>query len=273
MRGEAWLEVVLFALAAAFGVFGFGLPAVSFGGGAPGTRDAGVVRVVTWNVGGTSGGRPRGMDDQTLGAVAQTLRELDADLIALQEVSSPQQFGALQSALEATGPGWRGFRTSSGVVVFARGFEVDFAGEIEGVRRSQLLGLIRDGERFAVAAVHADAFDAERRNIEVGRAAEVLFGATADHLILLGDFNLDVDLDKRRDLFSDDSHLDVETYNYVARVLQDAAAGRGATAEPDRRLDYVFVSGGMLVESSGPWKGRRVGPMDHDPVWADLRLP
>jgi endonuclease/exonuclease/phosphatase family metal-dependent hydrolase len=87
---------------------------------------------------------------------------------------------------------------------------------------------------------------------------------------LLGDLNLD--LDKQRDLSSNRVHLDVETYNYVGGLLQDAARGRGSTAEPDRRLDYVFVSPAATVEAAGPWKERRSGTMDHDPVGADLRL-
>jgi endonuclease/exonuclease/phosphatase family metal-dependent hydrolase len=90
---------------------------------------------------------------------------------------------------------------------------------------------------------------------------------------LAGDFNLDLDLDKRRDLFTDDEYRDVETYNYVANRLVDAARGRGSTAEPDRRLDYIFAEReAFLVIDSGPWKGHRSGQMDHDPVVADLRL-
>ena len=91
--------------------------------------------------------------------------------------------------------------------------------------------------------------------------------------IFAGDFNLDPGLDKRRDLFSDDDHLDVETYNYVAQSMEDAALGRGPTAEPDRRLDYIFYGAEELeLVEAGPWRGRRVGAMDHDPVVADFRF-
>ena len=72
------------------------------------------------------------------------------------------------------------------------------------------------------------------------------------------------------DLFTDDEYLDVETYNYVSRGLEDVGRGRGATAEPDRRLDYLFVDPGLEVLGAGPVVGRRSGAMDHDPLAADL---
>ena len=95
-----------------------------------------------------------------------------------------------------------------------------------------------------------------------------------DHLkILAGDLNLDIDLDKRRNLFSDDAYLDVETYNYVAQRLSDVTLNTGSTAEPDRRLDYIFADAKRFnLVHSGPWKGRRVADMDHDPVVVDLLM-
>jgi endonuclease/exonuclease/phosphatase family metal-dependent hydrolase len=84
--------------------------------------------------------------------------------------------------------------------------------------------------------------------------------------------NLDLDLDKRRDLFTDAEHRDVESYNYVASRLFDVGMGRGSTAEPDRRLDYIFINAELGVTAAGAWKGRRVREMDHDPVVADLRF-
>ena len=95
-----------------------------------------------------------------------------------------------------------------------------------------------------------------------------------DHLkILAGDLNLDIDIDKRRDLFTDDEYLDVETYNYIVRRLSDVTLNTGSTAEPDRRLDYIFADAKRLnVVHAGPWKGKRVADMDHDPVVADLQI-
>jgi len=80
-------------------------------------------------------------------------------------------------------------------------------------------------------------------------------------------------IDKRRDLLTDNEHLDVETYNYLAEHLADVTRGTGATAEPDRRLDYIFADAGRVkIIRAGPWKGRRVADMDHDPLLADLQI-
>ena len=122
--------------------------------------------------------------------------------------------------------------------------------------------------------IHADPYSAKRRNGLIGRAMDVLMGRYPDHLkILAGDLNLDIDIDKRRDLFTDDEYLDVETYNYIVRHLSDITLSTGSTAEPDRRLDYIFADLKRLtVVDSGPWKGKRVADMDHDPVVADLQI-
>ena len=130
-----------------------------------------------------------------------------------------------------------------------------------------------DKPPVAAVNIHADALSAKQRNSAIGRAVDLLDSIPAEGVkILAGDLNLDIDLDKRRDLFTDDEHLDVETYNYVAARMTDAAVNAGSTAEPDRRLDYIFVKGGALkVVRAGPWKGQRVPDMDHDPVVADLR--
>lgn len=108
----------------------------------------------------------------------------------------------------------------------------------------------------------------------IGRATDIITGLRHNHLtILAGDLNLDFDLNKRRDLFTNDEHLDVETYNYIARHFSDVTLNTGSTAEPDRRLDYIFAdANSMKVIRSGPWKGKRVADMDHDPVVADLQI-
>ncbi len=46
--------------------------------------------------------------------------------------------------------------------------------------------------------------------------------------------------------------------------------GRGTTAQPGRRLDYLFWSPEVEVIAGGPWKGHRIGAKDHDPIVFDL---
>lgn len=269
MLREAWLEVLLFAAAAAAALFGYGNPRGGARSFELGARADGALRVATWNVGGAGHAGPHLLEDGDLPHVAETLRALGADVIVLHEVGSR---GQLERLLQSLDGAFRAHGPEGGVAVLVRGLAVIAAERVPGARQALALDLERDGRRIALVALHADAFNARRRNGEVGAATDALLARPADARILLGDLNLDVDLDKQRDLFSNEEHADVEAYNYVEARLDDAALGRGATAEPDRRLDYVFVSPGVQVLTAGPWKGQRTGTMDHDPVAADLVL-
>jgi endonuclease/exonuclease/phosphatase family metal-dependent hydrolase len=269
MRREAWLEALLFAAAAAAAFFGYGSPRAGAPSFEPGERPGGALRVATWNVGGAAHGAPHGLEEGDLAHVAQTLRTLGADVVVLHEVGSR---GQLERLLDLYGEPCEARGPQGGVAVLVRGLEVQAAERVAGAAQALALDLERGGRRIALVALHANAYDARRRNGEVGAATDALLARPADARILLGDLNLDVDLDKQRDLFSNEEHADVEAYNYVEARLDDAALGRGATAEPDRRLDYVFVSPGVQLLGAGPWKGQRTGTMDHDPVVADLAL-
>ncbi|MSR62973.1 MAG: endonuclease/exonuclease/phosphatase family protein [Planctomycetes bacterium] len=266
MSRAAWLETLLWSLAALcfFGASGFELGQANY---APGAHAAPVFRVVSWNVGGASGGEPHGLLRADVEAVAHSLRELEPDLVFLQEV---QEAGALDALATSLGPSWTLQKGRGGVALFST------HGPLETLRlplaRSLGVRLTVNGAELACAALHASAFSAHDRNREIGATLDALLEQHGDAFLLAGDLNLDLDLDKRGDLFSNDVQRDVETYNYVATRLTDAARGRGTTAEPDRRLDYVFVSARVLVRDAGPWKGRRVDTMDHDPLVADLEL-
>ena len=265
------LEWTLFLLAAGFALLGFGLqesPSEDF---SPGPRDPQHLRVVTWNVGGSAqGGRP--LSEEFFPAVADTLRRLDPDLVFLQEVRDLAQ---LQQLAERIGQGWHLRISQAGdrrVAAMARRGSLRARPWPGDSRTLTVLYQPREKPPIVAVALHADAFSSRRRNRSVGRAVDLLSNAPSRLARLLaGDLNLDIDLDKRRDLFSDNEHLDVETYNYAAGRLNDAGSGAGSTAEPDRRLDYIFVDRERLqVVEAGPWKGRRSGDMDHDPVVADL---
>jgi endonuclease/exonuclease/phosphatase family metal-dependent hydrolase len=282
-RGIA-LEAALLALAAAALVWGHRGATPGAAAFAAGPRPEGTLRVVTWNVGGAlqAGGAP--LRDDWLEPIAAALRELDPDLVLLQEVARPEQLARLRREL---GRGWRALLDEGSgrrVALLARDARLaPLPGAAPSAAQGRALAALvsrADGAELAVVVVHADAFSARARNALLGGAVETLRAATfparrdSRRLRLLGgDLNLDLDLDKRRDLFSDDAHLDVESYNAVASALEDAARGRGATAEPDRRLDYLFVDSAFRILAAGPWPGRRVGSMDHDPVVADLAPP
>jgi len=275
-RADRWLEVALFFAAGALLWLGFGAPEWRRDVFEPGQRAPLSLRLVTWNVGGSGSDGLGPLRDDNLAGIGASLRQLAPDVIALQEVASEAQLRELARAagtrkatyLLAPGGGRR-------VAVLARGGQLRrLPLSVDGPRAMGFEFEGEDGRRLRGVVLHADAFSAEDRNRLVGEATETLQRAGGDlPSVLLGDLNLDLDLGKRRDLFTDNEHLDVETYNFVATRLADGALGTGPTAEPDRRLDYVFVSREeLVVEHAGVWRGRRLGDMDHDPVVVDVRV-
>jgi endonuclease/exonuclease/phosphatase family metal-dependent hydrolase len=268
---ERLLEVVLLLLAIFCAVLGYGRIGVGNKHYEPAPHDRTGLRVVTWNVGGMhDGGRP--MTDDRLSHVAQVLHALDADLILLQELASKVQVEQLRDYL---GHDWShavgGSPDRYLGVLCQRGHL-----EVRITINSLIVCTYHDLHPemiVAVANLHASPTSARLRNGAIGGAMLALRRERQAHAqILAGDLNLDVDLDKRRDLFTNDEYRDVESYNFIVRRLTDAAIDTGSTAEPDRRLDYIFVQRSKLeVENAGPWKDQRADDMDHDPVVADLR--
>ena len=273
---ERVVELSLFALAVVFALFGYGAERGRRVTAEPGPRDPSGLRVVTWNVGGSGGPEGHPANDKDLAWIAERLKSLDPDLVFLQEVRSRDQLQRLRTSLgpEETDAAITGSGDRRVAAIAQRGYLE--ASEFWSAGRRALALVYRSRGRPSVSgvALHADAYSARERNREIGAAMDRLSRTkSADAKILAGDFNLDLDLGKRRDLFTDDEHLDVETYNFVASSLLDAGAEGGPTAEPDRRLDYVFVSPGAFeVASARPWKGQRIGDMDHDPLVVDLRF-
>ena len=96
---EHLLEIVLFTAAAGFAMLGFTVDEGSGRGYVPGPRDPRGLRVVTWNVGGARD-HGRSMPDEHVGHVASVLRELNADLVLLQEVRHAGQVEQVVTALD-----------------------------------------------------------------------------------------------------------------------------------------------------------------------------
>jgi endonuclease/exonuclease/phosphatase family metal-dependent hydrolase len=262
-------------LASAFVLFllGFGLPERGPIPFEPASRPAGGLRVVTWNVGGTGSGDGRPLEDDHVPAVAESLRLLDADLVFLQELRGRDQ---LAQIARAVGRNVR-FEVSEdssgcvGVLAPRANLSALTTGDWEGRRHLALLAHPEQGPALHIVVLHAHAWSARRRNREIGQALDLLVPATLTPArMLVGDLNVDIGRHGRNDLFTNDEPRDVASYNYVARHLRDVGEGQGPTAEPDRRLDYLFASPELRSVQAGPWHGRRVGDMDHHPLVADL---
>ncbi len=268
-------EYALFALSVVFATIGFGWFDSSTDSYTPGPRDASTLRVVSWNVGGKGDAAGQPLSGAWIPHVAETLRQLDPDLVFLQEIQGRVQLYSLRKHL---GEDWKGSVAPGGdrrvAVLFRHGTLRRWHLTMGSDRSAMVVEFQAEGfPPLAAIGLHANAFSAKRRNREVGRALEHLQSHTGPTAKLLaGDFNLDLDLGKRRDLFSNDDYLDVETYNFVTGKFFDVGVGTGSTAEPDRRLDYIFTNAELAAENAGPWKGQRIDAMDHDPVIADLRF-
>jgi len=275
MKIDVLVEVGLALLAGGFLILGFGAGADDVREFDLAQRTPDSVRVMTWNVGGRAGEGGHALSDELLDHVAALIEEVGPDLCFLQEVEDYAQLERLLTRLQ--GP-WRWMISRAGgrrVAALAPSGEFRPVRSAELAQRSLALELtLPTGTTLLALGLHAHAWSSEERNREIGGAVNVLLDAGRGlPRLLLGDLNLDLDLDKRRDLFSDDAYRDVETYNFVADRLVDAAGGTGPTAEPDRRLDYVFVSPDLIsVQQAGPLRDRRAADMDHDPVLADLTI-
>ena len=272
---EKILEAVFIILALVFAAGGYGIPKMGAAGFHPVPGRPDDLRVVSWNVGGAGGYGGRSLTDEYLPHIAGVLKKLNAELILLQEVASTDQVRRLSRRL---GGQWEVIvSTDSGrllAILGQRGRLQNRAGLKHSFRALAASYQSPGMPPVLVMNIHADPYSAKKRNTLIGRTLDVLMNGNSGHLkILAGDLNLDVDIDKRRDLFSDNEHLDVETYNYLVQRLADVTRNTGSTAEPDRRLDYIFADAGRVkVIRAGPWKGQRVADMDHDPVVADLQI-
>ena len=235
----------------------------------PRSRETDSLRVMTWNVGSPAGRGGQSMRAEYRERVVRSLRAADPDLCFLQEVGGPAQVEALRHDL---GTSWSCVVSRRVVAIAPRGV-LERLELSESSSRSLAIALALPGrDPILAVGLHADAWSSRRRNEQIGAAARALSAYPSEQpKLLVGDLNLDVD--HRGDLFSDDAHLDLETYNFVAKTWRDAGSRSGPTAEPDRRLDYIFVDPQRFeVLQAGPWSEQRVGDMDHDPLIVDLRV-
>ncbi len=272
---EKSLEIVFVILSIVFAAVGYGFHQTGIESYRLMPRKPGSLRIVTWNVGGAEGYGGHPLRDEHLVHIGGVLKKLNADVILLQEITSAYQVQQLKHLLTGR---WEIVQSTGGsrslVIMAQRGNLYSRETLTHGLRA--LAASYQPAGKLPVLLmnVHAHPYSARARNMLIGRATDALMNhAAGDLKILTGDLNLDVDLGKRRDLFSNNQHLDVETYNYLLQHLSDITHNTGSTAEPDRRLDYIFADTDRAkVLRAGPWKGRRTADMDHDPVVADLLI-
>jgi len=240
----------------------------------PDDPDAPRIRLVTWNL--YNFGRTK--DDREIAVAARTLR--DADLVAAQEiVTSPpgaQAIGKLDAALDRTGFEWD-YRisdptTGDGTERYAflwkpsrvrlvgqAWLESSLAGPIDREPYLARFEHRQTGQRVLVASLHAvpRSKDPAREVVLLDRLHQKY---TPDHLLILGDFNLDED---------DEAFDALRRLGYRA-VLDDQATSlrRSADPGPDGHLaneyDNIFVE-------AGPLRAARSGVLDFTSQFPSLK--
>jgi endonuclease/exonuclease/phosphatase family metal-dependent hydrolase len=243
----------------------------SFGAGGTGDALAGTavgadrrapLRVLTWNLEWFMEPEHGPADeDRQLNGARDALQAIGADLLALQEVSSPQALAALL----ATMPGYQGVLSSYDypqrlALVFHAPLSLRGVSEIAGLDAAGRPPLEvalrdeRDGSELLVVVVHAKAFaDAsswERRARFADGLHAYLARERADQrLIIAGDFN---DGLLRSTVAGHDSPYAVFTADpaYVEPTLELERAGDGgSTAQGGALLDHIVLSAALAASA------------------------
>jgi len=228
---------------------------------AEGTVEGPHVRVVSWNL--YNWGRTK--DDREISIAAETLR--DFDLVAVQEVvTSPpgaQAIGKLDAALDRTGFQWD-YRLSdptigAGTERYAflwKPSRVRLVGQAwlesslaDPIDREPYLARFehrKTGQRVLVASLHAVPRSKNpAREIALLDRLHRKYGT--DHVLILGDFNLDED---------DEAFNELRRLGYRA-VLDDQPTSLGRKRDPGPQghlaseYDNIFVEGGPLRAARG----------------------
>jgi len=252
--------------------------------------DAPQIRLVTWNL--YNFGRTK--DDQEIAVAAQTLR--DADLVAAQEiVTSPpgaQAIGKLDQELDRTGAAWD-YRISppttgpgtekyaflwkpSRLRLMGRAWlEASLADSLDREPYLARFEHRKSGQTLLVASLHAvpTSKDPER---EIALLDRLHWQYETDHVVIVGDFNLD----------EDDAAFDELRGLGYAAVLDDQPTSlrmerrEGPNGHLANEYDNIFYEttpfqttrGGVLdftPQFSSLKEARSLS--DHLPVYADMR--
>jgi len=232
------------------------------------------VRLVSWNL--YNWGRTK--DNQEISVAAETLR--DFDLVAVQEVvTSPpgaQAIGKLDQALDRTGFAWD-YRlsdptTGDGTERYAflwKPSRVRLVGQAwlepslaDPVDREPYLARFehrKTGQRFLVASLHAVP-SSKNPAREIALLDQLHRQYEADHILLLGDFNLD----------EDDRAFDELRRLGYRPVLDDQPTSLGRKRDPGPNGHLANEYDNIFVET-GPLRAARGGVLDFTDRFSSLK--
>jgi endonuclease/exonuclease/phosphatase family metal-dependent hydrolase len=252
------------------------------------------LRLMSWNIGnGDLESETRAHSDD-LPTVAQVIKDNDADAVAIQELTGEDQLKLLLALLENR---YRGYVCSPGnadrvdAVLIKNGSGSKNRGDRSERSANDHWGVhftdVPAGDRFAAAATfrlhsdlpeivlvsaHADAFSASRRRTF---AADMVDWANSrakgETIFIAGDFNFEVSIRNKTNLFTDDAKHDSESYAYLLKYFRDLGRDAGETSINDRRIDYIFgPSETVSLRRAEVLRGAAIGRMDHWPLLVEI---
>lgn len=245
-----------------------------------GTRpqDGPHLKLMSWNIGyGDLESDTRARSDD-LPAVAEIILSNDPDAVALQELTGKDQLKLLLAHLKNR---YRGSVCSFG--------SADRVAAVLVKDRSAHFDDVVAGERFVAAAsfhpskttpevvlvsAHADAFSASRRRTFAAGVVDWTRGRPkGDIVFIAGDFNFEVSIRNKTNLFTDEAKHDSESYAYLLKYFRDLGRDAGETSINDRRIDYVFgPAETVTLRRAEVLRGTAIGRMDHWPLLVEIVL-
>lgn len=256
-------------------------------------QDGRRLRLLSWNIGNGDLESETRAHAEDLPAVAKVIMENDPDAVALQELTGEDQLKLLLARLKNQ---YRGYVCSRGssdrveAVLIKEHTASNESGE-RGERNDRGLRFnnVPTGDRFAAAATfrlhqdlpgivfvsaHADAFSASRRRTFVAEVVDwARSRAKSEIAFVAGDFNFEVSIRNKTNLFTDDAKHDSESYAYLLKFFRDLGSDAGETSINDRRIDYIFGTGETIsLRRAEVLRGAAIGRMDHWPLLVEVGL-
>jgi endonuclease/exonuclease/phosphatase family metal-dependent hydrolase len=217
------------------------------------------------------------LKDRDVHFVVEALRELDPDVVLLQELADAGQLERLEHdrfgvrRYDGATPSCCGYDRHVAVLVKrelgARFYEHVLAPTSRGLVEARFDVPVGEGTIEARAfSLHFDVFQAERR-LEQARTAMAFVGELGELSIAGGDFNYDPTASARLGRVADE-HTEAE----LQRVFADVAEDVGPTLIGLLRVDRVFAGGRALASAAARTTPHRLPLGDHAPVLCDLTL-
>jgi endonuclease/exonuclease/phosphatase family metal-dependent hydrolase len=251
------------------------------------------LRLMSWNIGNGDLESETRAHAEDLPAVAQVIKDSDADAVAIQELTGEDQLKLLLAHLEHR---YHGYVCSPGsadrvdaVLVKIGSVNRDRSGrrftDDRGVRFNDVpagngfagaatFHLHHDLPEIVLVSAHADAFSASRRRTFVAEVVDwARSRARSEIAFIAGDFNFEVSIRNKTNLFTDDAKHDSESYAYLLKYFRDLGRDAGETSINDRRIDYIFGPPETVsLRRAEVLRGAAVGRMDHWPLLVEVAL-